>query len=171
MFVDVSRQLRFSGARLGNFESSVRFAASLAARAGRAGFRVQLRCGSQGSFDVPPANGRAQLVRILDTLIRVRTRTEDSFASALGRRIDRLPAQATAVVVLHPYLLGDTAFAGSVTRLARRGLRVACVVYGVRADALLPGSRERHAQYLSRLAASGVELWNDAGVALRRGGS
>jgi uncharacterized protein (DUF58 family) len=168
-FLDVSRQLRFSGARLTNFESSVRFAASLAARAVRSGFAFQLRCGSQGTFDVPAAGGRGHFRRIVDTLVRVRTRTEDPFPAALGRRLHRLPRGATAVVVLHPYLLGDPAFAEAVGRMARRGLRVACVVYHVRSDLVGPRRLRKHSAFLTGLADLGVELWTDLGTPLARG--
>jgi uncharacterized protein (DUF58 family) len=168
IFLDVSRQLRFAGARLGNFESTVRFTASLAARAVRAGFRVQLRCGSQGSFDVPPATGNSQYARIVETLVRVRTRTDDSFTATLTRRQQSIPWAATAVLVLHPYLVGDPAFAAAVQRLTRRGCRIACVVYGVRAEAQDEEGARRHAGYLARLAQCGAELWSESGAQLRR---
>lgn len=168
-YLDVSRHLRFSGARLTNFESSVRFAASLAARAARAGFGIQLRCGSQGTFDVAAAGGSGQFRRIVDALVRVRTRTEDSFPAALARRMHRLPRGATAVVVLHPYLLGDPGFASALGRMRRRGLRVACVVYHVRADLVGPRRLRSHSHYLAGLADAGVELWSDTGKPLARG--
>jgi uncharacterized protein (DUF58 family) len=168
LFLDVSRQLRFSGARITNFESSVRFAASLASRVVLAGLPFELRCGSQGTFDVPAANGRGQLMRVLETLVRVRTRTDDSFAQALARRASSLPSGATIVVALHPYLLGDERVAGALVTLARRGFRVACLVYEVRDDAHSAESPARHRAYLRRLAAAGIDLWNEKGAPLLR---
>jgi uncharacterized protein (DUF58 family) len=169
LFLDVSRALRFYGARLSNFEDSVRFAASLAARAVRAGYGVQLRCGSAGTFDVAQANGPGQYRRIVDALVRVRTRTDDAFSETLLRRSSRLPVGATAVIVLHPYLLGNAPFGAAVRRLRTKGLRVACVVYHVRSDLVGPATMKRHSRFLADLAASGVELWTDAGVPLSPG--
>jgi uncharacterized protein (DUF58 family) len=169
LFLDVSRALRFRGARLSNFEDSVRFAASLAARAVRAGFGVQLRCGSEGTFDVPPANGPGQHRRILDALVRIRTRNDDAFAATLSRRTGLLPPGATAVVVLHPYLLGDAEVSAALVRLRRKGLRVACVVYQVRSDLVGPATMQSHSRYLAALASAGIELWTDSGAPLAPG--
>jgi hypothetical protein len=106
-------------------------------------------------------------MRIVETLIRVRTRTDDSFTTTIARSRDGIPRAATAVVVLHPYLLGDPGFALAVASLARRGFRVACVVYGVRPEAHSEETPAKHARYLAGLRRSGVELWTDAGVPLR----
>src|SRR5262249_10496941 len=168
LYLDVGRQLRFSGAQLSNFETSVRFAASLAARVVRAGLPFELRCGSAGTFDVPARQGRGQLMRVLETLVRVRTRTDDWFAETLRRNVSALSHGATAVVTLHPYLLGNEAFAGALVALAARGFRVACLTYGVRSELVGPKSAASHRRYLRRLASAGIELWNENAAPLLR---
>jgi phosphatidylserine/phosphatidylglycerophosphate/cardiolipin synthase-like enzyme len=105
-------------------------------------------------------------MRVLETLVRVRTRTDDSFAVALARRTSSLPSGATLVVALHPYLFGDEALAAALVSLARRGFRVACLVYDVREDAHSPESPARHRRYLRGLARAGIELWNEKGAPL-----
>jgi uncharacterized protein (DUF58 family) len=166
LFLDVGRQLRFSGAQLSNFESSVRFAASLASRVIRAGLPFELRCGSTGTFDVRAGQGRGQLAKVLDVLVRVRTRTDDWFIEALGRNVSKLPNGATIVVALHPYLLGNRALARALVALVARGLRVACIAYGVRTDIHTPESIARHRGYLRGLKSAGIELWNETGAPL-----
>ncbi len=169
IYPDVSVAVHFSGARLGNFEASVRLVASLAARAVRSSMRVQLRCGSQGTFDVDPRQGPSQTLRILEALIRVRTRRTDSYPDTLSRRLDRLPTEGTAVIVLHPYLAGDEAFSAAVRRLVARGLRVVCVVYPIRPEAATERVVGERTRMLARLSAMGVSLLDHDGMVARRG--
>lgn len=164
IFLDVSRQLRFSGARLANFEASVRLVASLASRAAGAGFRVRLVGGGRGLFDVPSGAGSGHLVRILDTLVRVRTREEDDFAHALARGAAGPPGGGAAVIVLHPYLQGDARIAAAIARLQRRGHRVVIVAYGVREAARSEGRARKHAAWLAHLAERGAEIWDETGA-------
>lgn len=161
LFLDLYRLGLLGVGRGSSLEQGVKIVASLASRAIEKGHRVRFVArGGADRFHVPPGRGKAHLTAILDALILVRpdgTAPLDAVVEEHGRRI---PAGATVVLPVGPYLQGSARFQGQIATLRRNGARVVLLVLDGATFTQLHEIRDHGlsaADYVERLRARGFE--------------
>lgn len=129
VFVDVSREGLVGTGRSSSLDTALRISASLAASALKQGRRVGFTAGSDDHYHKAAAAGDSQLIDILDSMVFLRAREEQSYVATLDERDAAVAAGGTVLLFVSPYLYGDIELAARVRRLTLRGTRVLAVVF------------------------------------------
>jgi uncharacterized protein (DUF58 family) len=167
VFIDSSRQALVGVGRGSSLELSVRIAGTLAARALRRGYRVQLVAGEAAELQVPAGRGQLQFRRILEALVRVKPVGTKSLPAVLAAHSRTLRRGSSVLVMVSPYLFEDEALHGQLRAWRGQGLRVVAVVFDARTFTRIWGSfetladldREDTQRSAARLRAAGVEVY------------
>lgn len=145
-------------------EYAISAAASLARYLLQQGQSVGLATHGPGRILVQPDRGHRQLLRILDTLAVVASRSSFPFQRLLSEEGDRLPRTASVIAITSSW---QTDWVAALKMLQRRGLRTAAIVV----EAASFGPAEPPMRVLGNLAAAGIPscsvgMEEDLGAAL-----